>query len=476
MPMLKSLQPCVTSPLKRTLFGVGLVLYLVAPWLNPGFVALDDYTSLTEFFVPAQNQNVAKIIENSEIRSPIPRLMLFAISNSLWKLGIEDPFLQYQIVLTVLALFSFFIFVFCACRLYGSRPDWLRWALFFVGSFYLCPFFFSRAMIESLSAPFLALSATCAVEYDQNSRPSSLVKSLIFLGIASTMRFQTGVCVFAIAMLPGRRYRHWMVLAGTGLLLFLLTGSVDAWLRGSFHQSLFSYVNYNLHHSSSYGTTPFYTYLLLWMAVLVPPTFISRYRNFSVRERYRGLLPLWTFFTVFLVSHSLIPHKEERFMVPILPVLLLALVPVTEGLFSRNPWRRNYFLLLNGFLLVTTLVSTPQQNALELVKFLNRRPDLSVLYDYEGSVVPYLSAFLKYPVRHIRLDPSNAELWHPENCQSVTAVRWDWTQRLFARGQTLRPLAVFKPAWPEALFVRLNPLRNSRRGPITLYQPPECLR
>ncbi|MCB0417147.1 MAG: hypothetical protein H6617_08710 [Bdellovibrionaceae bacterium] len=460
----------------RTLFGVGAALYLLAPWLNPGFVALDDYTSLTEFFVPAQNQSVSKIIENSEIRSPIPRLMLFGISHTLWKLGVENPFLQYQIVLTILGLFSFLVFAFCACRLYGSRPEWLTWALLLLGGFYLCPFFYSRAMIESLSAPYLLLGASFAVEYHQKSRPSALIASLLFLGIASTMRFQTGVCALALAALPGKRYRHWVLLAVGGLILFFVTGAIDGWLRGSFHQSLFSYVDYNVHHSSSYGTTPFYTYLLLWIAVLLPPTFFSCYRDFSLREKYQGLSPLWVFFAVFLVSHSLIPHKEERFMVPILPNLLLALVPAAQGLFSRSAARRNYFLTLNGFLLITTLFSTPQKNALELIQYLNRRPDISVLYDYEGSVVPYLSAFLQYPVRHFRLDASNMELWHPEFCGSVSAVRWDWTDRLISQGIPLRPTAVFKPAWPEALFIRLNPLRNARRGPITLYQTPECLR
>ncbi|MEZ4751710.1 MAG: hypothetical protein R3B54_14110 [Bdellovibrionota bacterium] len=92
--------------------------------------------------------------------------------------------------------------------------------------------------------------------------------------------------------------------AGVGAALFLVTGGVDYLLRGSFHQSLFSYVDYNIHHSSSYGTTPFYTYFLLWIALLLPPTFLARYRDLAVRERYRGLSQLVVFFLVFLVSHS----------------------------------------------------------------------------------------------------------------------------------------------------------------------------
>ncbi|MEZ4751711.1 MAG: hypothetical protein R3B54_14115 [Bdellovibrionota bacterium] len=99
------------TPMMRGLLGLGAALYLLTPWLNPGFVALDDYTSLTEFFIPAQSQSVAKIIENSEIRSPLPRLMLYSLSHSLWKLGVEDPFLQYQLVLTFLAVFAYLVFV-----------------------------------------------------------------------------------------------------------------------------------------------------------------------------------------------------------------------------------------------------------------------------------------------------------------------------------------------------------------------------
>ncbi|MEZ4751709.1 MAG: hypothetical protein R3B54_14105 [Bdellovibrionota bacterium] len=126
-------------------------------------------------------------------------------------------------------------------------------------------------------------------------------------------------------------------------------------------------------------------------------------------------------------------------MVPILPVALLALVPLAEGLFSKSRLRKIYFLVLNGLLLLATLFSTPQRNALELVRYLNERPDISVLYDYEGSVVPYLSAFLKSPVRYIRLEENNRELWHPENCASISAVRWDWAERMLTEDRSLRP-------------------------------------
>lgn len=460
-------------PWNRSLFCFGLALYLICPWINPGFVALDDYTSLTEFFIPAQQASVTQIIANSEIRSPVPRLLLFGASKTLLHLGIQDPFLQYQGVLTALALIAFLCFAFAVTRLYSADKPEFRWALFLIGFFYLCPFFFSRAMIESLSAPFLTLSATFAVLYKREEKLLPLFLSLLFLSIAATMRFQTGICAIVLILLTFKRPRHLVALTGMGVLLFLCTGGLDLLLRGSFHHSLVSYVRYNLHHSSSYGTTPFYTYLLLWIGLLLPPTFIARYRGFDFKKRYHDLGPLVWYAGVFILSHSLIPHKEERFMVPIVPVVLLSLAPLATHLFSVSPARRYYFLGLNGFLLLTTLISTPQKNALGVIRYLNAHSELTLLYDFDQSVVPYLSAFLKHPVDHVPINPESTA-WDPADCHSALAVRWDWRARVAGLDQTHVQVATFDPAWPEAVFVRLNPLRNARRGPILLFRPKNC--
>ena len=176
-----------------------------------------------------------------------------------------------------------------------------------------------RAMGESLSAlpVALALAIVC--------KPSTRVGLVIagaLLSIAVGLRLQNGLfCIGALwLLLAARRRSDAGVLFGVLLFGALAYGLVDQLTWGAPFHSARQYLRFNVieGRSSDFGTAPFFHYARalvtaegLTMVPLIALTI------FGARSRPAVALIALAFFVV----HSLIPHKELRFLFPIIPLV-----------------------------------------------------------------------------------------------------------------------------------------------------------
>lgn len=442
------------------LLFAGLALFVGTGLINPGLVAMDDYFMLVANAVPSQHLTAAQVIASADIRSPLPSLVAFGLARvALW-LGWTSPTAQLRFVLAVLGGFSFGMLTLGLKLLYEDLST-RRMATVLTCFYFLTPLLLSRLMVESLAAPFLFVSAAFATR-------RRFVTALVFLSVAAVLRPQAGVCVLALFAMV-RRPRDLFILLGAGIALFVLTGLPDLVLRGSFHRSLVLYVDYNLHHSSDYGTTPFYMPLLLFVALTLPPFSIARFKGFEWRSEYRPYLPALAYLAIFVGAHALVPHKEERFFIPILPLYLALLAPLAQSL-AEIPWRRNGWLALNGILLVLAVTNTPQKNVLDLVAYLERTPRITKIVGVEDTLVLYPDAFL---TRKLATALVKKEDDVPAVCGTVVVVRKD-LESATAITRTWKKVREFSPAFLESIVVRLNPGPNRRRGTLSLFAPAAC--
>lgn len=463
------------------LFALGLTMYVVTAATNLGFIALDDYESGIAPVVPAQNQVVSQIIAASDFRSPIPSLTLLSISKFAYALGVTDPASQFRLVLVVLAVFSFLTNAICAAKIFRlaqpAEPVYRAVVLFLVGFYFLCPLFMTRPLIEAMSAPFITASAYFACRYYARPNWKSLTSALLFVTLASVYRFQAGVCAIALALtvVATGRWKDLCLLFGGGLFLFGLTGAVDGWMKGAFHYSLIAYVKFNLAHSSTFGTPPFYMFALLFLGLSIPPVFLTRYRHLNWVKEYLPILPAVLYFAVFVGSHSLVPHKEERFMVPILPVYLILLTPLATYLLTSatGRWRWKLFVALNFVLLAFASFNVPQNNIVGLARYLHYHPAIKTITGVEDTLVLFPQAFVLHPVKERKLGIGDlAQL--STSCDEAVAVRRDIRERAGNALDGFRQLAAFQPGFLEAIAVKLNPRNNARRGAIELLTPSHC--
>jgi hypothetical protein len=144
------------------------------------------------------------------------------------------------------------------------RTTW--WAALLLGFYFLEPLIISRPMVESLSIPFLLVSVWFATQYHMASKFKDLGIALVVLAAGCMLRFQIGVVVPALFILPLRSASlrpRGAALLRVGLVCIGVTGAVDMILGLPFHGGIRRYIEYNEHASEWHGAMPVYNFLLL---------------------------------------------------------------------------------------------------------------------------------------------------------------------------------------------------------------------
>jgi hypothetical protein len=182
----------------------------------------------------------------------------------------------------------------------------------------LAVFMAPRTMGEGLSA----LPVTVALALCVKPSRRGLIIAGVLLTLAVGLRLQNGLfCLGALALVWRRGSRREAgVLFAVLLAGALAYGLVDLFTWGSFFHSAMVYVRFNLieGRASSFGTAPPWHYVTSLItaegATVIPLVLLS----LAAMRRTPDLA--WVII-VFLAVHSLIPHKELRFVFPILPLL-----------------------------------------------------------------------------------------------------------------------------------------------------------
>jgi hypothetical protein len=464
--------------------ALGAALYAVTALTNQGIVAIDDYATVTRRFLPAQDHTVSGIISAAKFRSPLPVLEHFALARVALSLGQVHPLSQLRFDLLVLSLLAFGLMAWAGHTLFAgyAEPDRRQHRTVFallLGFYFLAPVAFTRPMIESLAAPWVLVAAAAGSVYFREGGRGWLAAAVVAITIAAMMRPQTGVVFLALPMLivMRRRWVDLLVLGAAAAVCFVAAGLVDFALVGGFHQSLRAYGQFNLANSSSFGVEPWYLYLLLLLGLSLPPVFLARYRGLDWEGRYRPLFPALFMFGVFLLAHSVVPHKEERFAIPVLPLFLVLLTPLAVYLLAAvgQRWRVILFAVVNGIALVLLVSSPIQRTVLGVAEWLDHHTGIGFVVLAQNEVLmPW--AFIAHPVaRRVGLTESDLSGEVAADCSRVVVSLADSeaADRVRASGR-FRPVARFSPGPLEAAVVWLNPRHNARRGPIVVFAPAGC--
>ena len=457
---------------RRWLAAAGLAVYLTTAIVNVGIIAIDDYFEVMAKVLPAAAHTPQQVIAATGIRNPIPDLLHLGIVRLASTLGVSHPYNQMRFDQAFFALFSFLTLWYAGISCFGpyGEPERGRHQLVYtglLGFYFAAAFFLTRPMVESLSAPFLMLGTALACRYWTTGNRMPLMLATFAFAAAATMRFQTGIAALSLplAVVCRRRWPDLLFLGVAGALAFVVTGFLDAALRGGFHDSLRAYLLFNLQHSSAFGVSPWYTFLLLLLGATLPPVFLARYQGFAWRQQYEPILPAVAVFGIFVLAHSLVPHKEERFMIPMLPVLLLLLTPLAVWLMAHGPrWRVVLFAALNAVLLPMMVFNPPQKTGMSLTRYLEAHPDIHdvILADKAMFIA---TVFITHPVAIRHEVPTT-----PPLCgTAVAALALSASGIQLGQTTGFVRAARFAPGPLERLVVAINPRHNTRRGPVDLY-------
>jgi hypothetical protein len=454
------------------------LVYTSVIFMNDGFMALDEYWVGITRYIPAQNSSVQTLVTSDDVKSPLQMMPMHAVAQLALKAGIESPYLQYRTVILFLGLINFALLVFAFLKFADimkmslSQKNFLLLMLTF---YFASPFALTRPMYESISAPWLCLAGVWAIRYDLNARLKDLIWGVIFASIAFVFRQQLGFCalVFVILSVMKKKWGHFFAASAVGLLIFILAGIPDYFLRGQFHFSLLNLTVYNYQHGADYGKKPITFYPLLIFAMCFTPFLIKKYPVGFSRHTFIKLRSLWIIIFLFVFLHSLFPQKWERFLISLIPILTFMVFPYLDYLqknYSAHKIRLISLYSLNGLLFFIASFFPPQKNLIEMSLYLNKHPEVNKIYRVNDTPGWITEAFIKE--KKFVFEETNLEIlkkvdW--TNCRYAIILAQHDLKDYSEIVEKLKLKAQFDVNLIEQAAYKLNPKNNARRVQLNLF-------
>jgi len=254
-------------------------------------------------------------------------------------------------------------------KLSGERSA--RLAGLLLAAFWFMPWVSVRNMVEVVCIPFLILAIWRMVRNpDDNNRLTDIFIAGLFLGLAFNIRTQTAFFSIGLGLvyLLKRQWKEAFLLTlGAVIPFIVLQGTIDFIIWGRPFAEIMGYVRGNIIDATSYINLPWYNYFLVILGFLLPPVSFFLFFGYlrSWKKHKRLFLPV----AIFFIFHSLFPNKQERFILPILPFIIIIgtigwiefvenkVIPAKPGKWIRGSWI--FFWIINLVLLsfITTVYS-----------------------------------------------------------------------------------------------------------------------
>ncbi|HEV2671900.1 MAG TPA: glycosyltransferase family 39 protein [Gemmatimonadales bacterium] len=371
---------------------LGGTLRLLAAIFSQGFLASDDH----HVVVGAADQ----IASGAGLPITYARSALFpgaiaAVMTITRTLGIHDPGIELMFVRLVQAAYSLLVvyFVYRILERSLGRDGAIAGGVL-AAVFFAMPVTAVHQLEESVcQVPLLAACwwwQRCEVPVTHRSSIIWGASAGIGLGLALILRFPLigFVAVFvAIAVLRPRPVTissKVALLAGL-LVIVLLQGYSNALINHEWWYSFKERLGPMLHpqrmavDAEGYPHSPPWHYILTLLAAFIPPVSVLLLAAAVKGGSTRQFLLLGAATLAFLVSHSLIANKQERFLLPILPVLFIMIVAGLPWLAARmRHWDRamwSYFWAVNAALLLVLTFSFAKKDRVAPLLYVYRRHD-----------------------------------------------------------------------------------------------------
>ncbi|MFT4024508.1 MAG: hypothetical protein QM664_12065 [Flavihumibacter sp.] len=375
-------------------FGVtalAIAAYAICAYFSVGYFHADEQFQIIEFAhykiggVPASGLAWEF---NEAIRSSFQPWIVFLLAKILTITGLYSPFLLsfiLRITTGWLAIYAIGRFVKANRRQIADKYQ----LLFLLLSYFLwfLPFVNVRFSSESLSGIFFLLALALASTTMRGK--ADWFKLGMLCGLSFICRFQSALLVFGLCMwliLIRRSLFNSLLFWGMGCcLIIVLEVVLDRLFYGVWIFAPWNYFNVNIIKgvSSHFGSMSWYLYMLIVAAYLAVPIGLLVFAGFlSLMLNYPKSNIVWSVLP-FLILHLIVPHKEVRFLFPIVNLLPIIIVLGIQGIeksfagFQVGRWRKYVLVfscllfLVNLLGLMAVLFGSPAYGRIAIVKYLH---------------------------------------------------------------------------------------------------------
>ena len=313
-------------------------------------------------------------------------------------LGFDDPDAKMYFIRLVHGLFSLLIVTagYQITLLYSNLKN-ARQVGMLLALFWFMPLLSVRNLIEVVCVPFVLYSTYFLLKAEKkNPLFAYFMWAGLLAGLAVAIRFQTAFMLAGLGLylLLKKDFKGAFFFTIGGLLGIGLThGLIDFMIWGRPFAELLAYSKYNMNNAYTYITLPWYNYFLTLGGLLIPPIslflMVGYFRSF--KKYFLLFLPSFLFFAF----HSYFPNKQERFIFPMIPFVIIAgTMGWTELISTSLFWQRHgllvkrswvFFWVLNTMALLFTSVSYSKRNRVEAMLYLQHHARVNALVVEESA-------------------------------------------------------------------------------------------
>lgn len=484
MSLLKKINPTFTF----------LGFFLLIAFLNDGFMGTDEYWNAMVKYLPAQSASYTDLVDKDDVKSPLQVLPMHVGAQIALKLGVFHPYDQYRFTILFITIINLLIYLFSfqiiqSVKLWNfdakfsvgheiSNEKWLATThkvfLFLFTFYFASSFTLTRPMFESLAAPWILLSLALFYRYQSNKQVKDVIGATVAVSMAFVMRQQAGIGALTIPLLllVAKDIKGFAISSGIGILCFVLAGVPDIYLRGSFHHSLLSVLTYNVEHGHEYGNGSILFYPLLLMGLsFFPFLWLHHGGKDFFKPVLKKLNYAWVFIFLFVALHSYFPQKFERFMVSIIPLLIILMTPFFARLVLLWPQKKVALItmgVLNLFILVNASFFPSQKNIINTALFIDKHNSLKTIYNLEKTIewIPEKFIFLNRNYSIVDLNLDSIKDQSANSCQSAIVVNDFILQEQKEALKDFHIVDTFHVNWIESLAYKFNRKNNIRRAPL----------
>jgi hypothetical protein len=482
---------------------VALIIRLFSVIFAKGYGMHDDHFLIIETSRSwAQGMDFQHWLPNGQGNNAIPQghsftypLLMFLLFKFLNFIHITSLDTQMYFVRLLHALFSLLtIFFSYKITMKATKNKHLSnivgWALCLL---WCMPWLSVRNLVEITCIPFILWATYIYIRHEKPTIKDAFLSGMV-MALGFSFRFQLIFFIggFGLAMLIYKQWKQALVWTVALLIVFSLTQISDVFLWHRPFAEMQEYIMYNFTHSGDYITGGFFEYFGVLLLLLMPP--ISVFLLFGFFYGYKRLFLFLPAFC-FLIFHSIFPNKQERFIFPIMPFVLLLGVVGINDFFTKHPNMSKIkktirvctiiSLVFNFILLIPVTIHYSKRARVEAMVYLHHYQNQTKAYLVEG--VPVESApmlprtYMGSDAKQFNIDSDTIDV----SKQSYTPIpdfvlfvsNKDLSKRLSTMKKKYPNLAYETTVMPspiDNIMCKIN--RHNKNYPIIIYRNTDLIK
>ena len=352
------------KPIDVAIYVLSFVVFVVTAVVNYGYHHADELFQIIEY-AGIKSGTFTPLIAweyDVQIRPMLQPTICLGFLKFFESISLTDPYVQAMIMRIFAAIISYLaIITFVRSTADRIRSEKLR-IVYLAASLliWFIPYIACRFSSETFGGVFLLFAMS--IYFSNKEDVWHRVLLGICLALSFIFRFQMGLAIFGFGLwalfIDKKRWKYFVVPVLSFVVAYALLGvGVDSWFYGEFVFAPYKYVKVNSEISADwFGSSPWWYYLYnlvsypsYWIGIPLAAAIIY----LLVRNPNNPYL--WCLIPFFIV-HSMIAHKEVRFLFPmalLVPAIFMSVIERFDERWSgKRLWKLTLYVVLPLFALV----------------------------------------------------------------------------------------------------------------------------